>query len=152
MPAAVSSQQWTTILCIPLQWVISNGINTFTIIRTFTIIDAPLFYKKNQYGLPGLSVQPAPGPGPQSMILSCSGHSELTLPGNQCLIDPTGAHLPPLNNFRIKSLGSHDKIKVLLCLTMLFEFIQIYTKHGSGNGLLPAGTKPLLEPKLTYHQ
>ena len=29
---------------------------------------------------------------------------------------------------------------------------QIWVNIGSGNGLLPDGTKPLPEPLLTYHQ
>ena len=29
---------------------------------------------------------------------------------------------------------------------------KIFVKNGSGNGLLPGGTKPLPEPKLIYHQ
>ena len=29
---------------------------------------------------------------------------------------------------------------------------EIWVNIGSGNGLLPDGTKPLLEPVLTYHQ
>ena len=29
---------------------------------------------------------------------------------------------------------------------------QIWVNDGSGNGLLPDGTKPLPEPMLTYHQ
>ena len=30
--------------------------------------------------------------------------------------------------------------------------IEILVNTGSGNGLLPDGTKPLPEPMLTYHQ
>ena len=30
--------------------------------------------------------------------------------------------------------------------------VDILVNTGSGNGLLPDGTKPLLEPMLTYHQ
>ena len=36
-------------------------------------------------------------------------------------------------------------------LIILF-FFEILVNTGSGNGLLPDGTKPLPEPMLTYHQ
>ena len=43
----------------------------------------------------------------------------------------------------INSLGPSDAI---------YMVTKIWVNIGSGNGLVPDGTKPLPEPMLTYHQ
>ena len=47
---------------------------------------------------------------------------------------------------------SHNKVWLTHCGLVMTLATLIWVNIGSGNGLLPDGTKPLPEPMLMYHQ
>ena len=56
------------------------------------------------------------------------------------------------NTWSILVLTNDTKCKLTLCGLVTPYGDIIWVNIGSGNGLLPDGTKPLPEPMLTYHQ
>ena len=59
---------------------------------------------------------------------------------------------------KINSMGASPVLSILVQVNELMQaywhhmMLQIWVNFVSGNGLVPDGTKPLPEPKLTYHQ
>ena len=55
--------------------------------------------------------------------------------------------------FRKEIINGKDRTKLTHCdLVTPYGDMNLGQHIGSGNGLLPDGTKPLPEPMLTYHQ